>query len=61
MQMAHSLNLRTVAEGVENQEQWNLLKHLGCDLIQGYYLSRPMSAEAALHWQQHRCQTYGSQ
>ena len=56
IQMAHSLNLRTVAEGVETKAQWELLKHLGCDLIQGYYLSRPMSAEDALRWQQHRCQ-----
>ena len=56
IQMARSLNLRTVAEGVETKEQWNMLKHLGCDMIQGYYLSRPMSAEDALRWQQHRCQ-----
>ncbi len=56
IQMARSLNLRTVAEGVETKAQWELLKHLGCDLIQGYYLSRPMSAEDALRWQQHRCQ-----
>ena len=56
IQMARSLNLRTVAEGVETKEQWNLLKRMGCDLIQGYYLSRPMTAEDALRWQQHRCQ-----
>jgi len=56
IQMARSLNLRTVAEGVETKEQWNLLKRMGCDLIQGYYLSRPMAAEDALRWQQHRCQ-----
>jgi len=56
IQMAHSLNLRTVAEGVETKAQWELLKDMGCDLIQGYYLSRPMPADDALRWQQHRCQ-----
>ena len=56
IQMAHNLNLRTVAEGVETEAQWELLKGMGCELIQGYYLSRPMSAEDAFRWQQHRCQ-----
>lgn len=52
IQMAHSLNLRTVAEGVETQAQWDLLKGMGCDLIQGYFLSRPMHADDAGLWQQ---------
>lgn len=52
IQMAHNLNLRTVAEGVETQAQWNLLEGMGCDLIQGYFLSRPMSADDARLWQQ---------
>lgn len=56
IQMAHSLNLRVVAEGVETKAQWNLLKAMGCDLIQGYYLARPMPATDALGWQQQRCQ-----
>lgn len=56
IQMARSLNLRTVAEGVETQAQWRLLKSMGCDLAQGYYLSRPMTAEDALRWQQQNCQ-----
>lgn len=55
IQMAHSLNLRTVAEGVETKAQWNLLQRMGCDLIQGYYLARPMPAADALGWQQQRC------
>ena len=59
--MARSLNLRTVAEGVETQAQWDMLKAMGCDLIQGYFLSRPMAADDALHWQQQRCHTAGSQ
>lgn len=51
IQMAHSLHLRVVAEGVETQAQWKLLEGLGCDLVQGYYLARPLSADDALRWQ----------
>ncbi|HSV97140.1 MAG TPA: EAL domain-containing protein [Spirochaetota bacterium] len=40
--MAHSLNLRTIAEGIETREQLEILRELGCDLIQGYYYSRPI-------------------
>lgn len=61
IQMAHSLSLRVVGEGVETKAQWDLLKAMGCDLIQGYYLSRPMTAEDALRWQQHRCQMIAPQ
>lgn len=52
IEMAHSLHLRTVAEGVENAAQWQLLQGMGCDLVQGYHLSRPMPANEALAWQQ---------
>ena len=45
---AQSLKLRVVAEGVETQEQMDYLLHYGCDLIQGYYFSRPVPAEEAL-------------
>ena len=43
--MAHSLNLRTVAEGIETREQLEILRDLNCDLIQGYYHSRPVPAD----------------
>jgi EAL domain-containing protein (putative c-di-GMP-specific phosphodiesterase class I) len=43
--MAHSLNLTTIAEGVETEQQCALLKQLGCDEIQGYLLSPPVPAE----------------
>jgi len=44
--MAHSLELKVVAEGVETQEQSEFLRKLGCDLIQGYLFSKPIpSAE----------------
>jgi diguanylate cyclase (GGDEF)-like protein len=45
--MARSLNLDVVAEGVETQEQWTALSHMGCDIIQGYFLSRPLIAADA--------------
>ncbi|GAB7530353.1 hypothetical protein PS3A_27640 [Pseudomonas sp. 3A(2025)] len=42
--MAHSLNLKVVAEGVEQQTQLEFLKLQGCDEIQGYLISRPVEA-----------------
>jgi len=41
--LGHTLNLRVIAEGVEDQEQYNFLLHNGCDEVQGYLLGRPMS------------------
>jgi EAL domain-containing protein (putative c-di-GMP-specific phosphodiesterase class I) len=43
--MARALKLRVVAEGVENELQLRFLERLGCDEVQGYYLSRPLSAD----------------
>lgn len=43
--MSHSLGLMVVAEGVETKEQLALLKQLNCDFVQGYYLSKPITAE----------------
>ncbi|WP_148255116.1 EAL domain-containing protein [Aidingimonas lacisalsi] len=49
--MARSLNMRTVAEGVETRGQANTLRELGCDQAQGFYYSRPQSGEAfAADW-----------
>jgi len=45
-QMAHSLGMLTIAEGVETRTQAKLLKQQGCDEIQGYLYSRPLDAEA---------------
>jgi EAL domain-containing protein (putative c-di-GMP-specific phosphodiesterase class I) len=42
--MAHSLQLQVVAEGVETKEQYDFLRTLGCDQIQGYYFSKPIPA-----------------
>jgi diguanylate cyclase (GGDEF)-like protein len=43
--LAHTLGLRVVAEGVEDHEQVRLLRELGCDQIQGFYVSRPVPPE----------------
>ncbi len=45
VQMARALNLRTLAEGVETAEQRRFLSEQGCDEVQGYYYSRPLSPD----------------
>jgi len=47
--MAHSLGITVVAEGVEKEAQYNLLAARGCDLVQGYWLSHPISAAEFAH------------
>jgi len=44
IQLAKSLNIAVVAEGVETEEQFIYLKENGCDMIQGYYFYKPMAA-----------------
>lgn len=43
--MAKGMNIATIAEGVESEEQLNLLKLLGCDEVQGYVMDRPLTSE----------------
>jgi diguanylate cyclase (GGDEF)-like protein len=45
IELAHSMGLRVVAEGVEHVEAWNLLRRLGCDFAQGYLISKPLPAQ----------------
>lgn len=40
-----SLKIRTVAEGVETKEQADILKEMGCDMIQGYYINKPLPGD----------------
>ena len=44
LDIAKNLKIPVVAEGVETKEQMNLLRNLGCPLVQGYYFSRPLDA-----------------
>ena len=48
--LGHDLGLRVVAEGVEDEASWRLLESFDCDLVQGYFLARPMPAEAMTAW-----------
>ena len=50
IQMARSLQLKTVAEGVETRAQVELLRGLGCEQIQGHVVAVPMDAGAAQGW-----------
>jgi EAL domain-containing protein (putative c-di-GMP-specific phosphodiesterase class I) len=50
LDMAKNLKITAVAEGIETQEDWNLLRQLGCDLGQGYLIARPMESVAYLDW-----------
>jgi diguanylate cyclase (GGDEF)-like protein len=50
VRLAQALGLSTVAEGIENTRQLVGLSELGCDAGQGYYFSRPLSAEAIVAW-----------
>jgi EAL domain-containing protein (putative c-di-GMP-specific phosphodiesterase class I) len=49
-ELGHILGLRVVAEGVETPEAWSALLRLGCDLAQGYFISRPMLASQVPGW-----------
>lgn len=48
--LGHSLGLKAAAEGVEDAPTLALLKELGCDFAQGYFIGRPMDAGAAADW-----------
>ncbi len=50
LQMAKSLGMRTIAEGVELEAQKDLLKEYHCDTIQGYFYSKPLSPDLALEY-----------
>ncbi len=49
-ELAQRLGLRVVAEGVENEEVWELLTRIGCDEAQGYFLQRPIAATELGEW-----------
>ncbi len=50
VEMMHALNLEVVAEGVETEEEWKSVGICGFDLVQGYYIARPIRREDALAW-----------
>jgi diguanylate cyclase (GGDEF)-like protein len=50
IELGHNLGLKVVAEGIEDSKAYALLRGLGCDFAQGYYISPPMPAEALPDW-----------
>ena len=44
--MAHKLQVKSVAEGAETQQDWDALKSVGCDTVQGYFIAKPMDVTA---------------
>lgn len=48
--LGHNLGLKVTAEGIEDQQAWDTLKQLGCDLGQGYYMSRPLPEPEFKKW-----------
>ncbi len=51
--MAHKLHVKSVAEGVETQTEWDTLKSLNCDAAQGYLIAKPMNSVAFLDYCTH--------
>lgn len=54
VELAHNLGMRMIAEGVENEAALDQLRRWGCDLIQGYHISRPQPADQLAAWLQQR-------
>jgi diguanylate cyclase (GGDEF)-like protein len=50
IELAHNLGLRTVAEGIEDAHTYDCLRTLGCELAQGFHMSKPLPAAALLSW-----------
>jgi len=50
VQLAHALRMEVVAEGVETEDQQQVLKDLGCDVLQGFHIAYPMPADAVPAW-----------
>jgi EAL domain-containing protein (putative c-di-GMP-specific phosphodiesterase class I) len=48
--MARRLGMKTVAEGVEDQADWDFVRAAGCDLAQGYFIARPMPGADLAGW-----------
>ncbi len=54
VQMAHKLKVKSVAEGVEKREEFDMLRDMGCDVVQGYFIAKPMGVESFMAY----CKSY---
>jgi EAL domain-containing protein (putative c-di-GMP-specific phosphodiesterase class I) len=62
LDIARKLGMRSVAEGVEDLEDWNFLRAHGCGVAQGYFVARPMPMTALVDWLpgwERRCREQG--
>jgi diguanylate cyclase (GGDEF)-like protein len=50
IELGHSLGVKVVAEGVETAESWELLRQMGCDMAQGFFISAPLPGREIAHW-----------
>ena len=48
--LAKRLDMTVVAEGVENQEDWDVVAQVGCDQVQGYFVCKPLPFPQLLKW-----------
>ena len=48
--LAKKLDMKVVAEGVEDQQDWDVVARIGCDQVQGYFVSRPLPFPQLLKW-----------
>jgi diguanylate cyclase (GGDEF)-like protein len=55
--LGHTLNMRTIAEGVETPQQFKILKEMGCDEVQGFFVAEPMKPDDVLDWWEQRVET----
>ncbi|GIE78932.1 hypothetical protein Aph02nite_48820 [Actinoplanes philippinensis] len=61
VELAHNLGMRMIAEGVESEAALDRLREWGCDLVQGYHLSRPQSADRFTAWLDERYPRRGAE
>jgi EAL domain-containing protein (putative c-di-GMP-specific phosphodiesterase class I) len=50
IELGHNMGLKVVAEGVEGPEGYAILERFGCDMAQGYFISRPLPSPQLLAW-----------
>jgi diguanylate cyclase (GGDEF)-like protein len=50
IELGHSLGVKVVAEGVETAESWEMLRQMGCDMAQGFFISAPLPAKEIANW-----------